>query len=146
MSDLTFTFRFDHPLSRDEADVLARAMAELIRLNPPDSETWSYSLECPPEQAYALGVATAEIVGGLAKLTPAPNGNGQRKPARKAVARKKVGARRAATPKHSARKAAQPTGLAQATCGICGQSLAAKYLPLHLRKKHPEADAASVAE
>lgn len=73
--ELTVTFRFAHRLSPDEAAILARAMADLIKLQPASERNWQYSLECPPEQAYELGVATAKLVGELARVV-APTGNG----------------------------------------------------------------------
>lgn len=71
MSDeTTITFHFQNGLRPAESAVIARAMAELIRLNPPTDDSWHYSLDCAPERAYELGLATAELVDALAKEPP----------------------------------------------------------------------------
>lgn len=60
----TITFHFANGLSPAEAAIMARAMAELIKLQP-DKATWSYSIECTPKAAYELGLTTAKLVAAL---------------------------------------------------------------------------------
>jgi hypothetical protein len=63
----TLIFHFPHGLGPAEARVMASTMAELIQLKSEDA-TWRYSIEGSPEQSYAMGVATVELMGELAKL------------------------------------------------------------------------------
>jgi hypothetical protein len=150
---LTITFRFDKALTPPQARIIATAMAELIKLDPPDGrDAWQYTLDCPPEQAYALGVATAELAGALAKhvngSAPAP---ARAKPARRHAARRKPPRKPARTAPKSSRQ-----GSSQAlNCPECPMTFVrAGSLRRHLETKHgrkvdwqstpaPSADAAA---
>lgn len=141
----SFTFTFEKGISQAEAAIIARAMAELIKLQPAQ-DTWRYSIQCPPAEAYALGVATAELVGNLAKLQSTTNGhtpkadagksgrphNASAKKAAAKKARKSPGSRRTREP--GSRDKTNPDLI----CKICAEVFKRKKsLATHMQLSHP---------
>lgn len=82
MSDTgtTISFAFPNGISKEEAAIMAQAMAKLIKLNPENLEvaTWRFSIDGSAMQAYELGAATAELVDALKGVARAAAG-GRRK-------------------------------------------------------------------